>query len=115
MVGTNNHRDFEENQMNSTNIQHAQTKQSEWTTTEETAFQQIAQAGQLERLPAIRLYRRFRGDLSKALHIAKTVYGMSDEQRQSYERSKAARVAGLVKARAATRLNTPIELRTTTP
>jgi hypothetical protein len=30
MVGTNDHRDFEENQMNITNIQHAQTKQSEY-------------------------------------------------------------------------------------
>jgi hypothetical protein len=40
-----------------------------WTVAEESAFAQIMQIGHLDRLPAIRLYRRS-GELNKALVIA---------------------------------------------
>jgi len=40
-----------------------------WTAAEESAFAQIMQVGHLDRLPAIRLYRRS-GELNKALVIA---------------------------------------------
>jgi hypothetical protein len=41
-----------------------------WTPNEESAFGQLMQVGHLERMPAIRLYRRCRCDLKKALAIA---------------------------------------------
>lgn len=41
-----------------------------WTDAEEAAFAQIMAAGRLERLPAIRLYRRCRCALNRALQIA---------------------------------------------
>jgi hypothetical protein len=41
-----------------------------WTAAEESAFAQIMAAGGLLRLESIRLYRRSRGDLAKALQIA---------------------------------------------
>lgn len=41
-----------------------------WTDEEEAAFSAIMEAGKMERLPAIRLYRRLRGDLKKALRYA---------------------------------------------
>ena len=44
---------------------------SEWTEQEERAFAEIMAAGKIERLPAIRLYRRCRGDLRKALKYAR--------------------------------------------
>jgi len=42
-----------------------------WTDEEECAFAEIMAAGKLERLPAIRLYRRFKGDLGKAVKCAR--------------------------------------------
>jgi hypothetical protein len=42
-----------------------------WTPEEEASFQQLMAAGHLERLPVIRLYRRCRCNLTKALAIAK--------------------------------------------
>jgi hypothetical protein len=42
-----------------------------WTDEEECAFAEIMAAGKLERLTAIRLYRRFKGDLQKALKSAR--------------------------------------------
>jgi hypothetical protein len=80
-----------------------------WTAAEESAFHQIMAASDLERLPAIRLYRHCNDNLAKALHIAKDYYGLSDSQWAAYQQSKAARVAGLVKARAARRLNRSIQ------
>lgn len=41
-----------------------------WTPNEESAFGQLMHVGHLERMPAIRLYRRCRCDLKKALAIA---------------------------------------------
>ena len=43
-----------------------------WTDEEEVAFAQIMEAGGLERLPAIRLYRRLGSDLKRALKYAES-------------------------------------------
>lgn len=43
-----------------------------WTAEEESAFAQLMTAGHLERMQAIRLFRRCRCNLAKALAIAKT-------------------------------------------
>ena len=43
---------------------------SAWTPEEEAAFARLMKVGPLERLPAIRLYRRCRGNLDRALRIA---------------------------------------------
>ena len=66
---------------------------NDWTAEEESAYKQIMQAGNLARLPAIRLYRRCGCDTVKALRIAKQDHGATDRQ-------VAARTAGLVKAHA---------------
>jgi hypothetical protein len=42
----------------------------EWTEQEERAFADLMKAGRLERLPAIRLYRRCKDDLTRALAVA---------------------------------------------
>jgi hypothetical protein len=42
-----------------------------WTDEEEAAFAQVMAAGNLPRLPAIRLLRRFHGNLPKAIKLAK--------------------------------------------
>lgn len=86
-----------------------------WTPTEESAFRQIVAVTDLERLPAIRLYRRCKDNLAKALQIAKDCYGMSETQRAAYEQNKAARLAGLVKAREARRLKGSIQQINTSP
>jgi hypothetical protein len=44
-----------------------------WTDEEEHAFTEIMVTGGLERLPAIRLYRRFGCDLKRALKYAKSM------------------------------------------
>jgi hypothetical protein len=41
-----------------------------WTDAEEKAFSQLMAAGRLERLPAIRLFRRCKSRLEKAMPIA---------------------------------------------
>lgn len=41
-----------------------------WSPAEERDFSQLMTAGHLDRLPAIRLYRRCRADLKRALPIA---------------------------------------------
>lgn len=41
-----------------------------WTDDEEAAFAELMAAGRLERLPAIRLWKRFNRDLKKALKYA---------------------------------------------
>lgn len=61
-----------------------------WNDAEESAFETTMAAGKLERMEAIRLYRRMGGDLKKALQYANS---------QSGDRSK--HDAGLMKARAA--------------
>jgi hypothetical protein len=82
-----------------------------WTDSEEAAFVQLMAAGKLERMAAIRLYRRCKDDLVKALQIAREIYGVSDAKTTAYETTRSARVAGLVKARAARHLNGPIQQR----
>ncbi len=62
-----------------------------WSDEEESAFEQLMEVGGLERLDAIRLFRRFRGDLRRALKYAK---GRSEPKRD----------AGLIKARGTKRL-----------
>jgi hypothetical protein len=54
----------------------------EWTEAEETAFAEIMRAGQIERLSAIRLLRRFNGNLARALEIARTVYNPRAARRE---------------------------------
>lgn len=41
-----------------------------WSEVEERDFARVMETGKLKRLPAIRLYRRCRGNLDKALAIA---------------------------------------------
>lgn len=43
---------------------------SGWTPEEEAAFARLMEVGRLERVPAIRLYRRCGGNLDRALRIA---------------------------------------------
>ena len=45
-----------------------------WTDQEEAAFAQIQQASRLNRIEAIKLFRRFKGDVPRALAIAKQLY-----------------------------------------
>jgi hypothetical protein len=66
-----------------------------WTDEEEHAFAEIMGASRLNRLPAIRLYRRFKGDLRRAL---KHACGSGNPALQ------ASRQNALVKARGARRL-----------
>jgi hypothetical protein len=82
-----------------------------WTPAEESAFGQIMAASDLGRFPAIRLYRRCKDNLAKALQIAEGCYGMSDTQRAAYHQNKVARVVGLAKAREARRLKGSIQQR----
>jgi hypothetical protein len=42
-----------------------------WTDEEESAFEKIMAAAGLQRMAAIRLYRRFNGDLDRALKYAR--------------------------------------------
>lgn len=50
-----------------------------WNTTEEGAFADLMAAGRLGRLAAIRLYRRARGNLARAIAIA-TAEAPTDEE-----------------------------------
>lgn len=50
-----------------------------WNTTEESAFADLMVAGRLGRLAAIRLYRRARGNLARAIAIA-TAEAPTDEE-----------------------------------
>ena len=45
-----------------------------WTDQEEAAFAKIQQASRLNRIEAIKLFRRFKGDVPRALAIAKQLY-----------------------------------------
>jgi hypothetical protein len=50
-----------------------------WTPSEEDAFSQLMTAGRISRLEAIRLFRRCRGGLDRALEIAKSEVPSADE------------------------------------
>ena len=69
-----------------------------WTPEEEAAFAALMNAGGMQRLPAIRMYRRFGCDLEKALRYA-TGGGTTTAEEAAYRRTKAKRVAGLAKGR----------------
>ena len=73
-----------------------------WTKSEEQGFSEIMKAGNMERLPAIRLFRRVGGDIARALQIAKR--GLSDSQIADYEKTKAARITRLAEVRKTKRL-----------
>jgi len=45
-----------------------------WTDAEEAAFAKIQQTSRLNRIEAIKLFRRFKGDVPRALAIAKQLY-----------------------------------------
>lgn len=51
-----------------------------WTGEEEAAFAAIMATGQLERLPAIRLYRRMRGNLNRALTLCRETAGLKAQR-----------------------------------
>lgn len=70
-----------------------------WTDAEEETFADIMRIGRMGRIASIRFFRCCKSDHAKALKLVQNNYGMSEEQVAAYERSKAARVAGLVKAR----------------
>jgi hypothetical protein len=72
-----------------------------WTDEEEKLFGELQQIGSLTRIQAIQLYKRSKSNPDKARKIAQDNYAMTDEERAGYARSKDARLAGLVKARAA--------------
>jgi hypothetical protein len=67
-----------------------------WTPDEESAFEQIARAGDIERLSAIRLWKRCRQDLTKALRLAQETYALTPAQRER-NRTSAVRLSGLRK------------------
>ena len=58
-----------------------------WTQEEEKAFAQLMSAGRLERLPAIRLYRRFKGNLPKALEVALDYHITPEQAARNAERT----------------------------
>jgi hypothetical protein len=66
-----------------------------WTPDEESAFEQIARAGDIQRLPAIRLWRRCRQDLSRALRLAQE-NALTPAQLER-NRASAVRLSGLRK------------------
>ena len=72
-----------------------------WTDAEETTFAEIMRTGNLTRIKAIQLFKRCKSNPARALELARENYGRSEARTASYERSKAARLAGLVKATAA--------------
>jgi hypothetical protein len=50
-----------------------------WTATEEKAFAQLMEAGRLERVPAIRVYRRYKGNMTRAMGLATAEAPTDDE------------------------------------
>ena len=70
-----------------------------WTDEEEATFADIMRIGRVERIGAIQLFRRCKSDHAKAIKLAQVNYGRTEEQLAGMERSKAARLAGLAKAR----------------
>lgn len=64
-----------------------------WTPEEESAFQKLMAAGHLERMPAIRLFRRCRCDLKKALALARTDAPAIARNKARAERTRATRLS----------------------
>lgn len=73
--------------------------ETEWTQEQEMAFARIMEVGHIDRLPAIRLFRRYSNDLAKALEIA-TSNLATEAQREAYDTTRVARLVSLTKARA---------------
>ncbi len=71
-----------------------------WTDTEEATFAEIMRIGRMERIKAIQLFRRCKSDPATAVKLAQANYGLSEAQVAGFERSKAARLAGLSKVNA---------------
>lgn len=70
-----------------------------WTDHEEATFASIMRIARMSRIEAIQFFRRCRSDHAKALKLAQDNYGLSDAQKAAYESTRAARLAGLSKAR----------------
>lgn len=81
-----------------------------WTDEEEATFADIMRIGHMERIKAIQLFRRCKSDHAKAVGLAQANYGRTEEQLAGMERSKAARLAGLAKARQVAPQNRGVEL-----
>jgi hypothetical protein len=81
-----------------------------WTAAEEETFADIMRRGRLARIAAIQLYRRCKSDRTKSLKLTQGKYAMSDAEVAGMERSKAARLAGLAKARQGVAQNRAFEL-----
>lgn len=81
-----------------------------WTDAEEVTFAEIMRIGRIGRVAAIQLFRRCGSNHAKAVKFAQDNYGMTAEQVAGMERSKAARLAGLVKARQRVAQNRAFEL-----
>jgi hypothetical protein len=81
-----------------------------WTDAEEVTFADIMRMGRLARIPAIHLYRRCKSDRTKSLKLTQEKHAMSDAQVAGMERSKAARLTGLAKARQSVAQNRAFEL-----
>jgi len=79
-----------------------------WTDPEEETFEEIMQIARMERIAAIQLFRRCRSDHAKAVRLAQANYGRTEAQIAGLERSKAARLAGLLKANASRAQDRPI-------
>lgn len=69
------------------------TNQQGWTNEEESAFAQLRETGRLERMEAIRLLRRFRGNMMKALGYAQQIGKQRARGRNGGE-VRAARLSG---------------------
>jgi hypothetical protein len=80
-----------------------------WTDEEEATFASIMRIARFGRIAAIQLFRRCRSNHTKALKLAQDNYGLSDVQVAAYESTKAARLAGLSKARQRRALNRQIQ------
>ena len=72
-----------------------------WTDQEEATFATIMRIARMGRIEAIHLFRRCKSDPAKAVKVAQDNYGLSDAQKAAYESTRAARLAGLSRARQA--------------
>jgi demethoxyubiquinone hydroxylase (CLK1/Coq7/Cat5 family) len=80
-----------------------------WTDAEEATFADIMRIARVGRIAAIQLYRRCKSNATKAVKLARDNYGLSDAQIAAYESTKAARLAGLPRARQRRALNRQIQ------
>ena len=69
-----------------------------WTDAEENTFAEIMRVGQLERIPAIHLYKRCRCNSEKAVIFAREFYSPTEAQVNAYEQTRTKRLAALSKA-----------------